>query len=484
MVDDVKMEEEKAQIAEVSSVRSQPPVESYRLYKRRFVGLTGLVLLNLVGGMSWPWFGPISNNVAAEFGFSLDRVNWLGNIVSLIYLPVAIFLPHFVRRFGVRRCCDVGSICLILSSWVRYSSTARTLPVNGSYGLLIFGQLFSSIAQPIFQILGPKYSENWFDLKGRTTATMIVSIANPVGGALGQLLSPIVGDTRKSILVLAIVSTAAAPFVLLIGDSPPTPPSFAASTRTPSIWTMLREWLGSNSTAESHMTRRERFDFAIVALIFGVLVSAANSFSILSAQILQPAGYPADISGLMGACLLLSGVVAAIITAPLFDRVFTHHLAITAKILVPIVAIAWTSLIWAVKPDNTAGLFVIMALIGVSSLTMLPVGLELGVELTRNAEGSSSILWFSGNLFCTIFILCDNALRASESATPPLNMRRGLIFNSVFILVSATSIFLLRGTQRRKERDEEKLQQSIEAAQRLVQPEAPAAQPSNADRKS
>jgi hypothetical protein len=69
-------------------------------------------------------------------------------------------------------------------------------------------------------VIGPKYSETWFDLRGRTTATMVVAIgphllwrlespftqvlaANPIGGALGQLLSPIVGDTRKSVSILA-----------------------------------------------------------------------------------------------------------------------------------------------------------------------------------------------------------------------------------------------------------------------------------------
>jgi FLVCR family MFS transporter 7 len=58
-------------------------------------------------------------------------------------------------------------------------------------------------------------------------------------------------------------------------------------------------------------------------------------------------GYSADVSGLMGACLLLSGILAAIITAPLFDRVFTHHLAITSKILIPTVGGGWLLLIWA-----------------------------------------------------------------------------------------------------------------------------------------
>ena len=39
-----------------------------------------------------------------------------------------------------------------------------------------FLQALSAISQPVYQILAPKYSERWFDLKGRTTATMIISI--------------------------------------------------------------------------------------------------------------------------------------------------------------------------------------------------------------------------------------------------------------------------------------------------------------------
>jgi len=51
-------------------------------------------------------------------------------------------------------------------------------------------QSFASLAQPIYQVLGPKYSENWFDLKGRTTATMILAIGVffDVPSALGYLL--------------------------------------------------------------------------------------------------------------------------------------------------------------------------------------------------------------------------------------------------------------------------------------------------------
>jgi hypothetical protein len=48
----------------------------------------------------------------------------------------------------------------------------------------------------------------------------------------------------------------------------------------------------------------------------------------------------------MGAVLLLSGIVAAIAAAPTFDRILTHHLGITVRVLCPIVGLAWLSLIW------------------------------------------------------------------------------------------------------------------------------------------
>ena len=51
----------------------------------------------------------------------------------------------------------------------------------------------------------------------------------------------------------------------------------------------------------------------------------------------------------MGAALLLSGIVAALATSPIFDRVLTHHLGITVRTLCPIIGASWLSLIWAGK---------------------------------------------------------------------------------------------------------------------------------------
>ena len=90
---------------------------------------------------------------------------------------------------------------LLLSAWMQYAGTARSLPENGAYALIIIGQVrvhprtpfppfplhpflqaLSSFTGSVYQILAPKYSERWFDLKSRTTATMIITIG-------GQYLS-------------------------------------------------------------------------------------------------------------------------------------------------------------------------------------------------------------------------------------------------------------------------------------------------------
>ena len=157
--------------------------------------------------------------------------------------------------------------------------------------------------------------------------------------------------------------------------------------------------------------------------------------------------------------MLLSGIVAAIITSPIFDRVLTHHLGLAVRIMCPIIAAAWLSLIWAgkkvllpsppsslslatlitVKPHNVAALFAIFVVIGVCSITLLPVAIELGVELTRNTDGSSAVLWFlcalcfftelphtrlisfvrSANMLCVVFVLGQLRLSAFRTMSLP-----------------------------------------------------------------
>jgi FLVCR family MFS transporter 7 len=86
--------------------------------------------------------------------------------------------------------------------------------------------------------------------------------------------------------------------------------------------------------------------------------------------------------GFFGAALIISGLVAAFITAPVFDKVLKRHLAITAKVLLPVIGVSgldvvsrrcfllipsvqicYLGLIFAVKPDSNGAIYALVVLV-------------------------------------------------------------------------------------------------------------------------
>jgi MFS transporter, FLVCR family, MFS-domain-containing protein 7 len=118
----------------------------------------------------------------------------------------------------------------------------------------------------------------------------------------------------------------------------------------------------------------------------------------------------------MGAAMLLLGALVAISTLPILDRILIPKAGLTMCILCPLAAVSWLCLIWigkeilyssipllwvynlnhliTVKPHNTAALFVLFVVAGVCSITVIPVGIKVGAQITRNPEGSSLMIWF------------------------------------------------------------------------------------------
>lgn len=101
-------------------------------------------------------------------------------------LTAVLHRRHLVRRLGVdtiRRHADVPLRRRILRSDSYWTGavTSLNLPVPANMPadvevVMCRSQLISGSAVPIFQIVIPSYSQKWFDLKGRTTATMIMGV--------------------------------------------------------------------------------------------------------------------------------------------------------------------------------------------------------------------------------------------------------------------------------------------------------------------
>lgn len=155
--------------------------------------------------------------------------------------------------------------------------------------------------------------------------------------------------------------------------------------------------------------------FYVIFLTFGVYVGFFNAFSSLLNQILYPYGYTEDEAGICGAVLILVGLVTAAVTSPIFDR--THAYLLSIKILCPLIAISYLGLVWAPQTRGLAAPYVLSALLGASSFSLLPIALEYLVEVTFPAspEVGSTICWVGGQLFGGIFIVIMNALKSGNA---------------------------------------------------------------------
>jgi MFS family permease len=175
-------------------------------------------------------------------------------------------------------------------------------------------------------------------------------------------------------------------------------------------------------------------------------VGLFNSTSSLLNQILLPYGYSEEEAGIAGAILIVVGLVASAVTSPLIDRTKSYLLAI--RVAVPLIGLCYLIFIWmpATKGDGSggggvAGPYVIMALLGASSFSLLPVVVEYMVELTHpiSPEVTSTLAWSGGQLLGGVFIVVSGALKAApddEGEDPPANMRDALIFAAVVALAA------------------------------------------------
>lgn len=257
------------------------------------------------------------------------------------------------------------------------------------------------------------------------------------GIQLAQLVNPSLGPIPNIVLYVSIIATVATIPSLFIPAKPPTPPSASSEVPKVALIPSLKACLRSPP-------------FYIVLFTFSVYVGFFNSFSSLLNQILYPYAYSEDEAGICGAILIVVGLVTAAITSPIFDR--THAYLTGIRILTTLVAVGYLSLIWAPQTRGLAAPYVIAAIIGAASFSLLPIALEYLVEITFPAspEVSSTLCWAGGQLLGGIFIVIMNALKdqrpvdlekvrdtgrgAGGDARPPGNMFRALAFQGAIAL--------------------------------------------------
>ncbi|KAL5403450.1 hypothetical protein PMIN06_009762 [Paraphaeosphaeria minitans] len=405
----------------------------FKVYKRRWFGLGQLVLLNIVVSWDWLTFAPVSTKAADYFRVNESSINWLSTAFLFSFVAISPCTIWTLNR-SPKQSIVVASVLLLVGNWIRYAGTKAD---RGIFGLVMFGQILTGLAQPFVLAAPTRYSDLWFTESGRVSATAVASLANPFGGALAQLINPSLGSIPDIVLYVSIISTVATIPSLFIPAKPPTPPSASSEVPKVALGPSLKACLRSPP-------------FYIVFITFSVYVGSFNSFSSLLNQMLYPYAYSEDEAGICGAILIVVGLVTAAITSPIFDR--THAYLTGIKILCTLIAIGYLALIWAPQTRGLVAPYVLAAIEGAASFSLLPIALEYLVEITFPAspEVSSTVCWAGGQLFGGIFIVVMNALKdqrpvdlakirergrgAGGDARPPGHMFRALVFQGALAL--------------------------------------------------
>lgn len=413
------------------------PHRQYRVYKRRFFGLLQLVLLNIIVSWDWLTFSAVSDTAADYFDVSQSAINWLSTGFLFAFVVACPFVIWTLNKRGPKSAIVVASLLVLAGNWIRYGGTRAD--GKGRFAAVMVGQIIIGFAQPFVLAAPTRYSQAWFSDSGRVSATALASLANPFGGALGQLVGPLWATDKTGIpslvLYTALISSVASLPSFFLPSAPPTPPSAHSAAPKleilPALQSLTHNW-----------------PFWQIAIPFAIYVGFFNATSSLLNQIFQPYGFSETEAGISGAILIVAGLLASAIVSPLIDRTKAYVGAI--KILVPLIATSYLALVFAPQTRSAAAAYVICGGVGAASFALLPTALEFLVELTHpvSPEVSSVLCWAAGQLLGAVFIIVMDALKNEHVVSGPENVERGgmknaLVFQAVVCWIAVPVPLLL-----------------------------------------
>lgn len=222
-------------------------------------------------------------------------------------------------------------------------------------------------------------------------------------------------DPRIKATVLFIPS-------LFVPAGPPTPASASGETQKLSLKNSVR---ALNSSVE----------FWLIFIPFVFYVGFFNSISTILSQVMAPYGFDDTQSGIAGAVLIVVGLISSAITSPILDR--TKAFLLCIRVATAIIGLSYLIFIWMPATRSIVGPYVVLAILGAASFSLVPVATEFLVEMMHpvSPEVTSTLGWAGGQLLGALLIIISDALKAGPDADPPRNMTRALILQAVLALV-------------------------------------------------
>lgn len=429
--------------------------DGYTVYASRFLLLLLFALSSAANAFLWISFAPIFSLAQDWFRVSAWAVNFLSLVFMILYLPGSLGAAVSMDRLGLRATLLLGVGGNAVGAWLRYAGAAA-LPHSGAgFALTMAGQVVASLVQAVFVNAPARISADWFPRKERDTATVVASLSNAVGSALGSLL-PAVFVAVPGDLPAFLLGTAAALTALLLvslagvrADRPPTPPTAAAALRarvlSPSAGgggsggpsgglseALLEGGSGSGGAGtaapaappgaiagvlRAYADLLRRRNFLLLTIGFGVGLGLFNAVLTLLSQLLAPCGYSDNDAGNAGAALLGTGLLVAAGAGAALEATRAYAAMLRGGMAAASAALLF--FLGVLRPGQVGLVLGAVAVLGAFLIPLLPIALENAAECTFPVpeDVSSGLLMIAGNYVGLALTLAMAPLLGGTCAT-------------------------------------------------------------------
>jgi len=390
--------------------------KSFQVYGYRWVVLGLYMLVTIAIQILWICYAPITGPATAFYGVSTMAVGMLAMSFMFVYLPVSMPASWLIDRWGLRAGVGIGAGLMAVFALLRGIFAA-------DFAWVVAATIGLGVAQPFIMNAVTTVASKWFPIEERATAGGLAVIANFLGIAIGQVLSPILfleyGMASMHLVYAGVAVVSAVLFVVFAKEAPPTPPCLPGQEERALVLDGLKAMLRMK-------------DMWILLALFWVGMGVFNGISTWIEGIVSPRGFSITQAGNLGAILLLGSVIGAAIIPVISDKIHRRKIFLQLGILfgIPgVIGLAFaSSFLWTA---------ISMFWLGFSMMALAPIGYQYGAEITFPApEGTSNGLLNLVGQASVVFIYGMEAFEAARGTfTPSLLLLAGLMVVA-FALVS------------------------------------------------
>lgn len=393
----------------------------YRVYASRWLVLGVYMLVNMTIQLLWISYAPVTTQSSLFYGVSELQIGFFSMAFMLVFIPLSIPVSWLIDRFGCKPVVAVGSIVAGLCGILRGVA-------GPNFGFALAMTIGMSAAQPVFLNSWTKVSALWFPPNERATAVGLLTLANLLGAALGQVLSPILTESMPISTVQLYyglaASAAALLFVVLAREKPATPPDASAEKERALMLDGLKHALSLKSF------RRYLFMAFIGLGIF-------NGITTWIEGIVKPRGFDSQQAGVVIAVMLIAGVIGAVAMPALSDRKGKRKPYIILGLLGSIPGLVGLAL-----APSYALLLLSSFILGFFLVSVNPIGTQYACETALpTPEGTSNgLISLAGQISVVLVYVMEPLKRATGSYVVPL-----LLFAALVVVSASLATTLVEG---------------------------------------